>query len=107
MRSSEEDHKTLEFIDYMLPIVAYEDVDLRTLTGCMKMARSFVESRVAIIHTDDLAMGPKKFSNREVWTIVPTSKYIQRSKAARMSCDVMGYVTSRKCDSRGIWSINA
>jgi isocitrate lyase len=90
MRYSEEDRKSLECIDYMLPIVADGDMGFGTLTGCMKMARSFVESGVAMIHIDDLAMGLKKFTNGEGRTIVPTSEYVSRLTTVRMTFDIMG-----------------
>ena len=78
MRYSEEDRKSLECIEYMMPIVADADMGFGTLTGCMKLTRSFVESGVAMIHMDDLALGLKKFTNGEGRTIVPTSEYLSR-----------------------------
>ena len=91
MRYSEEDRKSLECIDYMMPIVADADMGFGTLTGCMKLTRSFVESGVAMIHMDDLALGLKKFTNGEGRTIVPTSEYLSRLTTVRMTFDIMGY----------------
>ncbi len=87
MRYSEEDRKSLECVDYMLPIIADGDMGFGTLTGCMKMCRSFVEAGVAMIHIDDLALGLKKFTNGEGRTIVPTSEYLSRLTTARMTFD--------------------
>ncbi|KAF4953696.1 hypothetical protein FGADI_5804 [Fusarium gaditjirri] len=95
MKYSKEERKHLECIDYMLPIVADADMGFGTLTGCMKLVRSFVEAGVAMIHIDDLAMGLKKFTNGEGRTIVPTSEYLTRLTAVRMTFDIMG------CDSHG------
>lgn len=92
MRYSEEDREALECIDYMQPIVADADMVFGTLTGCMKLARSFVEAGVAMIHIDDLAMGLKKFTNGEGRTIVPISEYLSRLTTVRMAFDVMGWV---------------
>ncbi|KAF4345839.1 isocitrate lyase [Fusarium beomiforme] len=88
-----EEREHLECIDYMLPIVADADMGFGTLTGCMKLVRNFVESGVAMIHIDDLAMGLKKFTIGEGKTIVPTSEYLTRLTAVRMTYDIMG------CDS--------
>ncbi|KAH8651414.1 isocitrate lyase, partial [Xylariales sp. PMI_506] len=101
MRFSEEDRKSLECIDYMLPIIADADMGFGTLTGCMKLTRSFVESGVAMIHIDDLAMGLKKFTNGEGRTIVPTSEYLDRLTTVRMTFDIMGADTMLlcRCDS--------
>lgn len=90
MRYSEEDRKSLENLDYMLPIVADADMGFGTLTGCMKLTRSFVESGVAMIHIDDLALGLKKFTNGEGRTIVPTREYLDRLSTVRMTFDIMG-----------------
>lgn len=93
MRYSETDRESLECIDYMLPIVADADMGFGTLTGCMKLVRSFVEAGVAMIHIDDLAMGLKKFTNGEGRTIIPTSDYLSRLTTVRMTFDTMGSVT--------------
>jgi isocitrate lyase len=108
MRFDEADREKLECIDYMQPIVADADMGFGTLTGCMKAARSFVESGVAMIHIDDLvipespilsntktnehcqAMGLKKFTNGEGRTIIPTSEYLTRLTTIRMTFDIMG-----------------
>ncbi|SCV28547.1 related to Mitochondrial 2-methylisocitrate lyase [Fusarium fujikuroi] len=95
MKYPKEERKHLECIDYMLPIVADADMGFGTLTGCMKLVRSFVEAGVAMIHIDDLAMGLKKFTHGEGRTIVPTSEYLTRLTAVRMTFDIMG------CDSHG------
>ncbi|PVH89463.1 Phosphoenolpyruvate/pyruvate domain-containing protein [Cadophora sp. DSE1049] len=101
MRYNEEDREGLECIDYMLPIVADADMGFGTLTGCMKLTRSFVEAGVAMIHIDDLAMGLKKFTNGEGRTIVPTSEYLTRLTTVRMTFDIMGVDTMLlvRCDS--------
>lgn len=101
LRYSETDRKDLECIDYMLPIVADADMGFGTLTGCMKMVRSFVESGVAMIHIDDLALGLKKFTNGEGRTIVPTSEYLNRLTTVRMTFDILGVDTMLlcRCDS--------
>jgi isocitrate lyase len=90
MRYSEEDRKELDCVDYMLPIVADADMGFGTLTGCMKLARSFVEAGVAMIHIDDLALGMKKFTNGEGRTIVSTKEYLDRLTTVRMMFDIMG-----------------
>lgn len=94
MMYPEEDRESLECIDYMLPIVADADMGFGTLTGCMKLTRSFVEAGVAMIHIDDLVMGMKKFTNGEGRTIVPTSEYLSRLSTIRMTFDIMGFVLS-------------
>ncbi|KAF6794613.1 isocitrate lyase [Colletotrichum sojae] len=101
MRYGEEDREQLECLDYMLPIVADADMGFGTLTGCMKLARSFVEAGAAMIHIDDLAMGLKKFTNGEGRTIVPTSEYLSRLTTVRMTFDTMGADTMLlcRCDS--------
>lgn len=101
LRYPEADRKDLECIDYMLPIVADADMGFGTLTGCMKMVRSFVESGVAMIHIDDLALGLKKFTNGEGRTIVPTSEYLNRLTTVRMTFDILGVDTMLlcRCDS--------
>ncbi|KFA55222.1 hypothetical protein S40293_09857 [Stachybotrys chartarum IBT 40293] len=73
----------------MVPIVAGADMGFGTLTGCMKLVRNFVESGVAMIHIDDLAMGLKKFTNGDGRTIVPTSEYLTRLTTVRMTYDIM------------------
>jgi isocitrate lyase len=97
MRHKEEDRKPLECVDYLLPIIADGDMGFGTLTGCMKMCRSFVEAGVAMIHIDDLALGLKKFTNGEGRTVVPTSEYIARLTTARMTFGIMGSDTMLLC----------
>lgn len=92
MKYSEADRKELDCIDYMMPIIADADMGFGTLTGCMKLVRSFVDAGVAMIHIDDLAMGMKKFTTGEGWTIVPTSEYLTRLTTVRMTYDIMGSV---------------
>lgn len=101
LRYSEADRADLECIDYMTPIIADADMGFGTLTGCLKMVRSFVEAGVAMIHIDDLALGLKKFTNGEGRTIVPTSEYLNRLTTARMTFDIMGADTMLlcRCDS--------
>ena len=101
LRYSESDRAKLECIDYMLPIVADGDMGFGTLTGCMKMVRSFVDAGVAMIHIDDLALGLKKFTNGEGRTIVPTSEYLTRLTTVRMTFDILGVDTLLlcRCDS--------
>lgn len=100
-RYGEQDRAEMECIDYMLPIIADADMGFGTLTGCMKMVRSFVEAGVAMIHIDDLALGLKKFTNGEGRTIVPTSEYLTRLTTVRMSFDILGADTMLlcRCDS--------
>jgi isocitrate lyase len=92
MRYPKEERQKLECIDYMTPIIADADMGFGTLTGCMKLARNFVEAGAAMIHIDDLAMGLKKFTNGEGRTIVPTSEYLTRLTTIRMTFDIMGLV---------------
>ncbi|CAK3876274.1 isocitrate lyase [Lecanosticta acicola] len=101
LRYSEADRKDLECIDYMLPIIADADMGFGTLTGCMKMVRSFVDAGVAMIHIDDLALGLKKFTTGEGRTIVPTSEYLNRLTTVRMTFDILGVDTMLlcRCDS--------
>lgn len=90
MRYAAEDRAQLDCIDYMAPIVADADMGFGSLTACMKLARSFVESGVAMVHIDDLAIGLKKFTNGEGRTLVPTCEYLARLKTVRMTFDIMG-----------------
>lgn len=101
MRYFEKDRVKLECIDYILPIVANADMGFGTLSGYMTLKRSFVESGVAMIHIDDLAMEMKKFTNGEGRTIVPTSEYLRRLTTVRMTFDIMGADTMLlgRCDS--------
>jgi isocitrate lyase len=87
----------LENWDYLAPIVADGDMGFGNLTSTMKMAKEFVESGVAMIHLDDLAIGMKKFTIGQGRTVVPTSEYLDRLTAVRMQFDVMGWVTNLKC----------
>ncbi|KAH7324273.1 isocitrate lyase [Stachybotrys elegans] len=101
LRYPKEERQHLECIDYMLPIVADADMGFGSLTACMKLARNFVESGVAMIHIDDLAIGLKKFTNGEGRTIVSTSEYLSRLTTIRMTFDIMGVDTMLlcRCDS--------
>lgn len=63
------------------------------LTSTVKMAKSFVEAGIAIIHVDDLASRMKRFTTGQGRTIVPTSEYIGRLTAVRMQFDIMGAET--------------
>ncbi|KXJ88954.1 isocitrate lyase [Microdochium bolleyi] len=101
MRVPKAEREHLECIDYLAPIVADADMGFGTLTGCMKLARNFVEAGVAMVHIDDLALGLKKFTNGEGRTIVPTSEYLTRLTAVRMTFDIMGVDTMLlcRCDS--------
>ena len=90
MRHTKSEREKLEAYDFMAPIVADSDMGFGGLTTTVKLARSFVEAGVAMIHLDDLAIGLKKFTIGEGRTVVPTSEYLTRLTAARMEFDVMG-----------------
>ncbi|KAJ1332950.1 isocitrate lyase [Microdochium nivale] len=72
MRVPKAEREHLECVNYLAPIVADADMGFGTLTGCMKLARSFVEAGVAMVDIDDIALGLKKFTNGKGRTIVPT-----------------------------------
>jgi isocitrate lyase len=93
MTSGKEERKELEYFDYLAPIVADGDMGFGGLTSTVKMAKSFVEAGVAMIHVDDLASGMKRFTTGQGRTIVPTSEYMGRLTAVRMQFDIMGSET--------------
>ncbi|KAF2804999.1 Phosphoenolpyruvate/pyruvate domain-containing protein [Mytilinidion resinicola] len=97
MRHPVSERAGLENWDYLAPIVADGDMGFGNLTSTMKMAKEFVESGVAMIHLDDLAIGMKKFTVGQGRTVVPTSEYLDRLKAVRMQFDVMGADTLLLC----------
>lgn len=97
LRHPVEDREDLENWDYLAPIVADGDMGFGSLTSTMKMAREFVESGVAMIHIDDLAIGMKKFTIGQGRTVVPTSEYLDRLTAVRMQFDIMGAETLLLC----------
>lgn len=79
----------LEAVDYLAPIIADGDMGFGPLTSTMKMAKSFVEAGVAMIHVDDIAMGLKKFTIGQGRTLVPLCEYEQRLSAVRLQFDIM------------------
>ncbi|CAK7232803.1 hypothetical protein SCUCBS95973_008380 [Sporothrix curviconia] len=83
----------LEYVDFLAPIVADGDMGFGPPTSTMKMAKAFVESGVAMIHVDDLAMGLKKFTIGQGRTLVPISEYESRLAAVRLQFDIMGAET--------------
>lgn len=90
MQHTRSDREGLEVYDFMAPIIADADMGFGGLTTTVKLAKSFVEAGVAMIHLDDLAIGLKKFTVGEGRTVVPTSEYLSRLSAVRMQFDVMG-----------------
>lgn len=90
MHHAKADREQLELYDFMAPIIADGDMGFGGLTTTAKMARSFVEAGVAMIHLDDLAIGLKKFTIGEGRTVVPTSEYLTRLATVRMQFDIMG-----------------
>ncbi|KAH7176886.1 isocitrate lyase [Dactylonectria macrodidyma] len=97
MHHAKSDRAKLEAYDFMAPIVADGDMGFGGLTTTVKLAKSFVEAGVAMIHLDDLAIGLKKFTVGEGRTVVPTSEYLSRLSAVRMQFDVMGTNTLLMC----------
>ena len=97
LRHAKAERAGLEGYDFMMPIVADGDMGFGGLTSTVKLARSFVEAGVAMIHLDDLAIGMKKFTVGEGRTVVPTSEYVSRLTAARMQFDIMGVDTLLMC----------
>ncbi|KAI0485349.1 isocitrate lyase [Xylariaceae sp. FL0804] len=97
MRHTRAEREKLERYDYLLPLIADGDMGFGSLTSTVKLAKSFVEAGVAMIHLDDLALGLKKFTIGEGRTVVPTSEYVSRLRAVRMQFDVMGAKTLLMC----------
>ncbi|KAF7560400.1 hypothetical protein G7046_g3761 [Stylonectria norvegica] len=97
MQHTRAQRENLEAYDFMAPIIADGDMGFGGLTTTVKMAKSFVEAGVAMIHLDDLAIGLKKFTVGEGRTVVPTSEYISRLTAVRMQFDIMGANTLLMC----------
>ncbi|KAH6967739.1 isocitrate lyase [Ilyonectria sp. MPI-CAGE-AT-0026] len=97
MQHTRSDRENLEVYDFMAPIIADADMGFGGLTTTVKLAKSFVEAGVAMIHLDDLAIGLKKFTVGEGRTVVPTSEYLSRLSAVRMQFDVMGTNTLLMC----------
>lgn len=90
LRHTKAEREKLEAYDFLMPIIADADMGFGGLTTTVKLARSFVEAGVAMIHLDDLAIGLKKFTIGEGRTVVPSSEYVSRLTAARMEFDIMG-----------------
>jgi isocitrate lyase len=90
MKHTKAEREKIEKYDYMMPIIADADMGFGGLTTTVKLAKLFVESGVAMIHMDDLAIGLKKFTIGEGRTVVPTSEYVTRLTAVRMQFDIMG-----------------
>lgn len=90
LRHKKDERANLEHYDFMAPIVADGDMGFGGLTTTVKLAKSFVEAGVAMVHVDDLAIGLKKFTIGEGRTVVPSSEYVSRLTAFRMQFDVMG-----------------
>jgi isocitrate lyase len=59
-------------------------------TALVKLVQRLVEAGVSMFHIDDLAIGMKCFTNAPSHTVVPTSEYIGRLRAARAQLDIMG-----------------
>ncbi|KAH6867390.1 Pyruvate/Phosphoenolpyruvate kinase-like domain-containing protein [Thelonectria olida] len=97
MHHTKADREKFENYDFMAPLVADGDMGFGGLTTTVKLARSFVEAGVAMIHLDDLAIGLKKFTVGERRTVVPTSEYLTRLTAVRMQFDIMGTNTLLMC----------
>ncbi|KAJ5587259.1 uncharacterized protein N7459_003024 [Penicillium hispanicum] len=85
-----EERGKLDAVDYLAPVIADGDMGFGPLTSTMKMAKTFVESGVAMIHVDDIAMGLKKFTIGQGRTLVPLCEYEQRLSAVRLQFDIMG-----------------
>ncbi|CAK7246291.1 MAG: hypothetical protein STHCBS139747_007918 [Sporothrix thermara] len=97
LRVPKAERAALEGYDYLMPIVADADMGFGGLTTAVKLAQTFVEAGVAMIHMDDLAIGLKKFTVGEGRTVVPTSEYVSRLTAVRMQFDIMGADTLLMC----------
>ncbi len=59
----------------------------------VKMAKSFVEAGIGMMHIDDLASRMKRFTIDQGRTIIPTSEYLSRFTAVSMQFDIMGAET--------------
>ncbi|CAB91173.1 Mitochondrial 2-methylisocitrate lyase [Schizosaccharomyces pombe] len=92
-----EERKQLPKYDYLLPIIADGDMGFGSVTSTMKMTKRFVESGVAMIHLDDLAIGLKRFTVGQGRTVVPTSEYLRRLTAVRLQFDIMKAETMLLC----------
>lgn len=96
-----DDRGSLEYWDYLMPIIADGDMGFGSLTTTLKSTKALAESGAAGIHIDDLAIGLKKFTIGQGRTIVPTSEYDDRVKAIRLQLDIMGAETLlfARCDT--------
>lgn len=91
MRLPKAERAKMECYDYLAPIIADGDMGFGGLNSTIKMTKAFVESGVAMVHVDDLALGMKRFTTGQGRTLVPTSEYIERLTAVRMQFDIMRY----------------
>ena len=80
-------------IDYYSPIIADADTGHGGASAVMKMVEMFVDSGAARIHIEDQKVGAKKCGHMNGKILCSMQEQINRLKAARLQCDIMGTET--------------
>lgn len=80
-------------IDYYSPIIADADTGHGGPSSVMKMVEMFVDAGAAGIHIEDQKVGAKKCGHMNGKILCSMQEQINRLKAARLQCDILGTET--------------
>ena len=90
---TEEERLATPPVDFFPPIIADGDTGHGGISALMKLVKLFVEAGAAGVHLEDQKAGTKKCGHMGGKVLVSTQEHVDRLKAARLQCDVMGTET--------------
>ena len=88
MELNEDDMKSVNQIDYMLPIIADGEAGFGGPLNVFELTKKFIKAGAAGVHFEDQLASEKKCGHMGGKVLVPTGTAIKNLKAARLAADI-------------------